>query len=505
MPIVQALAVCGIVNPQAINAFNREEVHNVADFAQLTDKDIKDMAENMGKRPITQQGYKLGTVSIKRVRALALWARKRRMMQQPIPDDAFTAALLDAAMIELDLGDQEEMDIKKPPKLNPEEWDTWEPSFTNYLKSLKGVQGTPLSYVIRDPNLTVNDFDPTDDLNRLIYAVPLNGAAYNIDNTRVARELFSFISGTGADNFVDESSDNGRAMMTRLRAHYDGPGEVDKRYKKAQAVLESLHYKNEAVFTWSNFVSQLTKCFTTYEKAGRPLDPRTQMDYLIRKCLPTELAAVKEVARSTYPNDIHAAANYIGERISDIFSEAIAQRNRVRTQGRGRGRGYNRYVSGLGTQQGRGNPGRGFSRGGRGRGGRGGRGRGNRGGGRGYHPYNRSDRSTGSRNSQSTFNGVDVSDPTRRFTPNEFQRLGPEGRAYINTKRNEIHQQTNRFANLEQRLSAIETYHQPGGTVISEITTNTNPAPAPAPAAPGAGSTFGRGRHMARGRGRGRE
>ena len=122
-------------------------------------------------------------------------------------------------------------------------------------------------------------------------------------------ELISFITGTGAENFVDQASNDGRRMMTALRNHYNGPGEVTKRYKKAEERLKGLHYRNESVFPWSTFVSELTKCFTAYEKAGRPIDPRTKMDHLMTKCLPNELAPVKEVARTQHPNDIHAAAN----------------------------------------------------------------------------------------------------------------------------------------------------------------------------------------------------
>ena len=46
-------------------------------------------------------------------------------------------------MAALDIDEAEETELKKPPKLKPNEWDTWEPEFLNYLKSLKGHSGTP--------------------------------------------------------------------------------------------------------------------------------------------------------------------------------------------------------------------------------------------------------------------------------------------------------------------------------------------------------------------------
>ena len=496
MPVAQALAICGIQGPAAVNAFNRDGFQTVADFAQMTDKDIREMAVAMGARTQNQQGFKLGALQLKRVRALAHWARERAKRQLPIPDDMFNAALLAEAIEELNLGVTEEAEVKKPPKLHPDDWDTWEPAFINYLKSLKGADNTPLAYVIRDANLTAADFDPADSINRLLHSVALHGAAYTRDNQRVAMELISFITGTGAENFVDQASNDGRRMMTALRNHYNGPGEVTKRYKKAEERLKGLHYRNESVFPWSTFVSELTKCFTAYEKAGRPIDPRTKMDHLMTKCLPNELAPVKEVARTQHPNDIHAAANHIGERISEIFSAAIVNRERLRA---GRGGGRARRISSVGQRSG--GRGRGFGRGGRGfgRGRGGGRGQGGR---HRHSPYSRDNRSHSS--ASTVINQVDVSDPTRTFTRQEFNQLGRDGREYVMNKRRELTAQRNQgaaqIAALEARISAVETgTHADAQSHISEITAPTR--------ATGAGAGFGRGQHQGRdgrgGRGRG--
>ena len=162
MPINQALAICGINHPNALAAFAHEGLANVADFATMMDEEIKDMCKAMSARRVNQHGYQLGAVYVKRVRALAHWARKLNQLQLPIADDGFTHELLNQAILELDVGGQEEAEVKKPSKLNPEDWDLWEPGFINYVSSLNGVLGTPLAYVIRKPDLTPNDF-PADD------------------------------------------------------------------------------------------------------------------------------------------------------------------------------------------------------------------------------------------------------------------------------------------------------------------------------------------------------
>ncbi len=65
MPINHALNICGINQAQAIAAFTRDGFQNVADFATMTDEDIRDMCVAMAARPVGQQGHRLGALQIK--------------------------------------------------------------------------------------------------------------------------------------------------------------------------------------------------------------------------------------------------------------------------------------------------------------------------------------------------------------------------------------------------------------------------------------------------------
>ena len=145
--------------------------------------------------------------------------------------------------------------------------------------------------------------------------------------------------------------------MATLCNQYNGHGEVTKRYNKAKELLTHLHYKNKLVLPWLEFNSQLTEAFIACKKAGKPLHAQTKMDYLMEKTQSVELAAAKEVAHATHPNNFAAVANYIGERVSEIFLAAV--QNRACLQG-AHGRGNNRHcVSATGTTGGRsGNRGR---------------------------------------------------------------------------------------------------------------------------------------------------
>ena len=78
--------------------------------------------------------------------------------------------------------------------------------------------------------------------------------------------------------------------------------------------------------SWSEFISQLTKAFVACKMDCRPLDAQTKMDYLMDKTQPSELAAAKEVACVTHPNDFAAAANCIGDQVSWTISAAVWNR-----------------------------------------------------------------------------------------------------------------------------------------------------------------------------------
>ena len=244
MPIDEALIVfsladaAGDVDANALAAFWHKGMANVVDFAHMKNKDIIEICKAMNARVLNQHGCWIGTLKAKWVRSLAHWAKNLRNKQLPIDDSGFDAVALDSTMISLDTDNAtNETDLKKPPKLKLDDWDTWDPEFASHLKSLWGQAGAPLDYVIQDPTKTVNDFPATDEVNRLIHAVALDGPMFQQDNCWVSHELHSFIADNSAANFVREGSNNSGGMMATLHNQCNGPGEVTKRHNKAKKSL----------------------------------------------------------------------------------------------------------------------------------------------------------------------------------------------------------------------------------------------------------------------------
>jgi hypothetical protein len=177
-----------------------------------------------------------------------------------------------------------------------------------------------------------------------------------------------------------------------LTEHYLGTAETSHRAAEAEAQLARLHYKNEASFPFEKYITRLYECFETLEDNQQGyLDAQT-----VKKMLEnitsssTEVVALKTIIRDRYPNDFAQASTHMAGQIALIFPAAQGElRNKRRIASMdSRGRGDDR-----------------------------GCGRGRR---------------------TTMMNGVDVSDPTHSFTPDEWKKLQEVNHlAYIHEQRNQ--------------------------------------------------------------------
>ena len=58
-----------------------------------------------------------------------------------------------------------------------------------------------------------------------------------------------------------DANQDGWLAFQALRAHYDGPGEIDKRISLARAQVKELHYKNEQMFSFEKFITKLNGAY----------------------------------------------------------------------------------------------------------------------------------------------------------------------------------------------------------------------------------------------------
>ena len=145
--------------------------------------------------------------------------------------------------------------------------------------------------------------------------------------------------------------------------------------------------------------------------------PTDKVEKLLKmiKCQEGELLAAKVVIDQQYPRDVVGACGYFSQQVAHIHGPAQLEYKQQRGKKRG--------IYAIDSRAGRGGRGRGCT------GNRGGRGRGGAGRGRGG-------------NNTNVINGIDISNPTRNFTSQEWEALGP-GRALVMQMRNRANGQNN--------------------------------------------------------------
>ena len=99
-------------------------------------------------------------------------------------------------------------------------WPDWEPAFVNYLSTIPGVRGVPLSYVVRENEAPGHETDIGNDFTaRSIACAPLNDSSFRADAKKVHQLLMNFLVAESAEQWIKDLTPrvNGRRDMEALR------------------------------------------------------------------------------------------------------------------------------------------------------------------------------------------------------------------------------------------------------------------------------------------------
>jgi len=114
-----------------------------------------------------------------------------------------------------------------PDKFQPHSlhgWTQFNRDLQNYLASIRGISGVPLSYVIRKEEYSYVAPPGEDGVKELVHLMPLHGTAYLEDKKRVYRIIRDVISGTDGWTWMqDVKNEDGRQAIKCLHDHYNGP------------------------------------------------------------------------------------------------------------------------------------------------------------------------------------------------------------------------------------------------------------------------------------------
>jgi hypothetical protein len=287
--------------------------------------------------------------------------------------------------------------VGQPAKFNPKKYVAWARSFENYLDSLRGKLGVPLTYILHPED--ANPAEAADDYQRIFWLAPFTGSAFREDNRRVYRIYKDLMIGTDGWTWFNRATlGDGRDAHLIITRHYYGDAETALCAAEVEASLNRLHYRSEAVFPFERYITRMSECFELMEDNQQGFSEPQKVKKMLDGVVSTnaEVVAIKAVVRSTHPNDFNRGSNLMSGQIALLFPAATSDlRNK-------------RKISAV-TQVHSGGPG--------GAGGRGGRHGGRMNAGRGG----------GGRHGALILNGVDVSDPMRNFTSDEWRRLRESG------------------------------------------------------------------------------
>jgi hypothetical protein len=153
----------------------------------------------------------------------------------------------------------------------PAKWTNWEPSFRNYLGTIPGCDGPPLSYVIR----TNDQPDPTPHANFLddyVVMAPVHGDAFSKDAATVHTLIVKLIAG---NELAYTAVIDGNLHFQALRDHFKGVGVLANDVTQAEKTLSDLFYmgENPPHMWWSEFQKCLDMAFLTASALPRDEAP----------------------------------------------------------------------------------------------------------------------------------------------------------------------------------------------------------------------------------------
>ena len=269
----------------------------------------------------------------------------------------------------------------------------------------------PLSYVIRPAN--VDPADAPDEYTRAIWAASFETQQYKEDNREIYHLFKDLLTKTeGATWFEKVKDGDGRAAHLLLREHYVGEAHDMRRAAAANAKLETLFWKSEASFSFEKYLTRLNEAFKELEDAGQALWEAQKVTHLLKGIQNDDIQVQTTIGivRNSFLSDFDGACLTLSRTISSRFASIESNKQK-------------RRIGAVDTRAG--------NRGGRGRG-RGRQSRG-RGGGR-----------DGGR-MKVIMNGVDVTDISRNFTSDEWEKLRAcGGHTYVAQRREYISVATRR-------------------------------------------------------------
>jgi len=188
-------------------------------------------------------------------------------------------------------------------------WRAFRDVFTNYLYSIKGARGVPLSYVIRWDGLQLEINDP-------IYTTPHNRELWKADNAEVFNILKRCALGGPGEVYVKghAKSRNGRHAFLELNDIYDGATVIATKSSAAWKTICSTKFTGKRPnFDFQAYRSAMDEAFRDLHECGTRLNDADKVQFLLQGMEGEDARAIRDgmVNGATTRNNYLEAVLYI--------------------------------------------------------------------------------------------------------------------------------------------------------------------------------------------------
>ena len=294
--ILEILMWIGFNDPAARTRISEDSFELYDNIVDLTEKDIQNLSHSFASRTAANGRIIFGLRKTKRLKNLIHWVQDFGRCLLTANTTGYTQTTFLAALklsgernnVRKLMEQQSNVKSKAatPGPLKSEvEFHEWEPKLLNYLSTILGVAGIPLSYVPRD-NEAPDRIGPfADFIEQTIAQAPLNGTNFDADRSTVHQIILSFTTGQLSETWVKPviRQKNGRADVIALRDHFSGEGNTSRRIGRAEKLKETLHYKNESSMPFETFLTRCQEMFNIFKKYGEGLTPEAKIRFYFPK------------------------------------------------------------------------------------------------------------------------------------------------------------------------------------------------------------------------------
>ena len=317
-----------------------------ADIQNLTEKDVTELSESFARRTSQNDRINFGIRRTKRIKHMMHWVQDfYRVSSTPstagLNEDTFLAALTvageraDVRKLLREQSDEKAKVASPGPLVSENKWIEWEPKFVNYLSTLIGMNGVPLSYVVRENDNPDQTGPHANFTEECIACAPLSGVGYDSDRSAVHQALVSFTTGQPSENWIKATDryKDGRRSMKKLRDHFSGEGNTTRRIAEADRIKETLHYKNERSLPFEAFLTKCEKMYNIYAQHGEVMAEDAKIRFLFKKVqhsgLSSAIEAMKAKITTEAPGTVtySTVANHLSTAVSELPDYVARNRN----------------------------------------------------------------------------------------------------------------------------------------------------------------------------------